>query len=147
MTERNNTLKLSLERLQQDSAAQNAAFVGASVDFEQKLAKQESATDRLVKSQEQRASAAELVVKATEREFLRAKESILDLETQLDDIKKAWQAATDKDETRDESPELERLQARLGELENEKRALLEKESCLVDRYKEGHLVNYSVDCL
>lgn len=144
MTEKNNALKLSLDRLKQDSATQSATFIGASVEFEQKLAKQESTSERHIEAQEQRASAAELALEAVKRESLRANDTICGLEKQLDDLRKACHAATEANAMCDESLELARLRTCLSALEEEKRVLLERESHLMDRYQEGKLVNHSI---
>ncbi|KAF7357779.1 hypothetical protein MVEN_00823900 [Mycena venus] len=138
LREQKANIQASLNQVTEDAATQRASFLGVSVDYENKLSKQEETHGKLIQAEERRAIAAE-------REAADAKQKVEDLMQQiesgraeLEDVKRKAREAASRESMGVEG-EVVVLRARLEELEGENSRLQHRARTLNQRYKDGDL--------
>lgn len=138
LQEQKGHLQATLDQVTEDASTQRAAFLAASLDYENKLHKQEETHVKLAQADELRAVAAE-------RDTADAKRLVDDLMQQVDsgraelaDMKHRLHEAASRKSTGMEG-EVVVLRARLEELEGENSKLQYRARALNKRYKDGDL--------
>ncbi|KAJ7267591.1 hypothetical protein B0H12DRAFT_116565 [Mycena haematopus] len=138
LREQKATLQATLTQVTDDLSTQRAGFLGASVDYQDKLCKLEETQTKLVQAEERRAIAAE-------RDAAEAKQQVevlmLQVESgkaELEDVKQKAREAASR-ESMGVGGEVVVLRARLEELEEENSSLQRKAKNLMQRYKDGVL--------
>lgn len=132
-------LQATVTRVTEEAAAQQAGFIGASVDYENKLSKQEETHARLVQAETQRTVAAGRDAADAKR---LADDLVQQLESgraELEDAKKKAREVASRESLGMEG-EVVVLRARLEELEGENSTLQNRARNLNKRYKDGDLV-------
>lgn len=132
LKERNSAIQQTLDEVKREASTQQAAFVGASVDFEKKFAKQEDLNDRLIRAERSRAD-------AFERETLDAKRAVSEFEERVMGLQEEIKQIA----SQGEGAEMEKvlvLKAMIHELEETNRALALRAGSLKERYSRGDLV-------
>ncbi|KAJ7451799.1 hypothetical protein B0H11DRAFT_309581 [Mycena galericulata] len=131
-------LQATLTRVTEEAATQQAGFLGASVDYENKLSKQEEMHAKLVQAETQRTVVAEREAADAKRV---ADGLVLQVESgraELEDVKKKAREAASRDSLGMEG-EVVVLRARLEELEGDNSRLQHRARNLDKRYKDGDL--------
>ncbi|KAJ7121263.1 hypothetical protein C8R43DRAFT_75767 [Mycena crocata] len=131
-------LQTTLNQVTEDATTQRNGYLGAAVDYENKLNKQEETHTKLVQAEERRAMSAE-------REAADAKRLVDDLiqqvesaRAELEDAKKKSRDAASRESLGMEG-EAVVLRARLEEVEGENSRLQHRAKILNKRYKDGDL--------
>ncbi|KAJ7739045.1 hypothetical protein DFH07DRAFT_943990 [Mycena maculata] len=138
LTEQKTGLQAALTRVTEEAATQQAGFLGASVDYENKLSKQEEMHAKLIQAESQRANAAEREAADTKRLADDLAQQIESGRADLEDAKKKAREAVSRDSLGMEG-EVIVLRARLEELEGENSRLQHRARNLNKRYKDGDL--------
>ncbi|KAJ7693440.1 hypothetical protein B0H17DRAFT_1060184 [Mycena rosella] len=123
----------TLDQVTEEAATQRAGFLGASVDYENKLHKQEETHAKLVQAEERRVVAAERDADDAKRLVDDLMQQVESGRTELEDAKKKAR------ESMGMEGEVVVLQARLEELEGENSRLQHRARILNKRYKDGDL--------
>ncbi|KAJ7141340.1 hypothetical protein C8R44DRAFT_244833 [Mycena epipterygia] len=131
-------LQATINQVTEEATTQRAAFVGASVDYENKLSKQEETHAKLVQAEERRAIAAERDVADAKRLVDDLMQQIESVRAELEDVKKKSREVASRENIGMEG-EVVVLRARLEELEGENSRLEHRARMLHKRYKDGDL--------
>ncbi|KAJ6494953.1 hypothetical protein DFH09DRAFT_1206052 [Mycena vulgaris] len=131
-------LQATLNQVMEDAATQRAGFLGASVDYENKLHKQEETHAKLVQGEERRAVAAERDAADATRLVEDLMQQVESGRAELEDAKKKARDVASRESVGMEG-EVVVLRARLEELEAENSRLEHRARMLNKRYKDGDL--------
>lgn len=128
-------IQRTLDEVKREASTQQAAFAGASFDFEKKLSKQEDLNNQLIHAERSRGD-------ALEREAVNAKRAVTELEERIVGL----QGEIEQISSEGEGAEMEKVQvlkAMVQELEEKNRAVALRAGSLKDRYSGGNLVGLS----
>ncbi|KAJ7680756.1 hypothetical protein DFH06DRAFT_1164106 [Mycena polygramma] len=138
LREQKANLQATLNQVTEEAATQRAGFLGASVDYENKLSKQEETHSKLALAEERRAAAAERDAADAKRQVDELVRQVESGRAELEDVRlKAREAASR--ESVDIDGEVVVLRARLEEVEGENSKLQHRARILNQRYKDGDL--------
>jgi chromosome segregation ATPase len=132
LKERNTAAQQVLDGVKQEAASQQAAFVGASVEFESKLAKQDASSTMLVEAERGRGD-------ALEREAADAKRTSAGLKKRVEQLQEEMEYLTSRGEGV-EGEKVAVLKAMVGELETTNRDVIARAASIRERYSGGTLV-------
>ncbi|KAJ6594382.1 hypothetical protein B0H19DRAFT_59710 [Mycena capillaripes] len=138
LREQKATLQASVNQVTEEAATQRAGFLGASVDYENKLSKQEETHAKLVQAEERRAIAAERDVADAKRQVDDLMQQVESGRAELEDVRTKAREAASRQSMGVEG-EVVVLRARLEELEEENSRLQHRARVLNQRYKDGDL--------
>ncbi|KAF8199889.1 hypothetical protein K438DRAFT_671185 [Mycena galopus ATCC 62051] len=138
LREQKASLQATLTQVTDELATQRAGFVGASVDYENKLCKQEEMHAKLVQAEERRAIAAERDVAEAKQQVEDLTQQVQSVKAQLEDVKRKAREAASR-ESMGVGDEVVALRARLEELEGENSRIEHRARNLMQRYKDGDL--------
>ncbi|KAJ7497739.1 hypothetical protein FB451DRAFT_1212581 [Mycena latifolia] len=131
-------LQATLNQVTEEAATQRAGFLGASVDYENKLHKQEETHGKLVEAEARRAAAAERDAADAKRLVDDLTQQVESRRAEVEDVKKKTREAASRENMGMEG-EVIILRARLEELEGENSSLQHRARILNQRYKDGDL--------
>ncbi|KAJ6498847.1 hypothetical protein C8R45DRAFT_1093143 [Mycena sanguinolenta] len=138
LREQKASLQVTLTQVTEDLAAQRAGFVGASVDYEDKLCKLEETHTKLIRAEELRAIAAEKDAADAKQQLEVLIQQVESSKAELEDVKQKAREAVSQ-ESMDMGGEVIGLRAKLEELEGENSSLQHRARNLMQRYQDGDL--------